>query len=642
MSLLSAVNLGKSFGPEDIFENISVSIPHQARIGLVGPNGVGKTTLLRILADLDEPSSGSVYRARGLRIGYLPQNATLDSKRSLWNECLTAFEHLQKMQEKLSGLERAMSYDPIRTKSLLDAYGKLQTEFEHLGGYTYETRIQHTLTGLGFEKDDLERPLTQLSGGERTRAFLGRLLLTEPDVLLLDEPTNHLDIAATEWLEAYLRDWKGAVLIVSHDRYFLNQVIKTIWEMTPYMETYRGNYTAYAEQRSARYHRRLEEYKRQQAFIEKETEYIRRNIAGQNTRQAQGRRKRLERLLKEALLKKPSEIGKRQMSIRLDQIGRSGDLVLRSKKLSIGYLDDSKQLFAVPDLLLKRGGRAAVIGPNGAGKTTFLKTILGNIPPLDGQVILGASLQIGYFAQAHEDLHPELTLMEEIDAVAPHMLPAEVRSYLARFMFTEDDVYKQVSVLSGGERGRLALACLALQGANLLLLDEPTNHLDLSSQEVLESILLEFPGTILMVSHDRYLIDMLASQVWEVDSNSKTLHVFEGTYSQYKAARIEDGMDKPQQSPRRHARERKSPRIKTRNGLSKWELRRRKERLLVLETRIVKLESKQEKIGYRLEKPPEETAEVLRLGQEYQAIQDELDELIAEWSEISKVLEEER
>ncbi|MCJ7624610.1 MAG: ABC-F family ATP-binding cassette domain-containing protein, partial [Anaerolineaceae bacterium] len=441
----------------------------------------------------------------------------------------------------------------------------------------------------------------------------------------------------------YLQDWEGAVLIVSHDRYFLNQVTKTIWEMTPFMETYRGNYNAYTEQRTARYLRRLEEYKRQKAFIEKETEYIRRNIAGQNTRQAQGRRKRLERLLNEALLREPSEIGKRQMSMQLDPVGRSGDLVLRTKNLSIGYMDDGKQLLAVPDLLLKRRGRAAVIGPNGAGKTTFLKTILGNLSPLGGEVILGASLKVGYFAQAHEDLHPEWTLMEEIDAVAPHLLPGEVRSYLARFMFTEDDVYKQVKVLSGGERGRLALACLSLQGANLLLLDEPTNHLDLSSQEVLESILGDFPGTILLVSHDRYLIDILASQVWEADAKSKTLYVFDGTYSQYKAARLADDMgEETQQSAHGQFREKKAPQPKDKSGLSNWELRQQKERLLVVETRIVELETKQEKIGYRLEKPPEETAEVERLGNEYQAIQNELDELITEWSEISKVLEEER
>jgi ATP-binding cassette subfamily F protein 3 len=639
MSLITAVNLAKSFGPEDIFENISLSIPHRARMGLVGPNGVGKTTLLRILADLDEPSGGQVYRARNLNTGYLPQNATFDSQRTLWEECLSAFSDLLDMQEELTHLENAMSQEDHVDK-ILESYGILQTEFDQRGGYTYETRIRQVLTGLSFSPADFSRPLRQLSGGERTRAFLARLLLSEPDVLLLDEPTNHLDIDATEWLEAYLRDWPGATLIVSHDRYFLNQVVNTILEMTPAIEVYHGNYNAYAEQRTARYEHRLEEYQRQQAFIEKEEDYIRRNIAGQNTRQAQGRRKRLERLLKESRLVKPGQIGARKMKMQLEPSSRSGDLVLRSRALSIGYADDGEALFYVPDLLLQRGECAAIIGPNGAGKTTFLKTILEQIPPLAGEVILGASLKIGYFAQAHEDLHPDWTLMEEVDAVAPNMLPAEVRNYLARFLFTEDDVFKQVNVLSGGERGRLALACLALQGANLLLLDEPTNHLDLTSQEVLESLLADFAGTILLVSHDRYLIDTLASQVWEVDTDEKTLHVFEGSYSEYRAER------QAQQTTEAPAeRDEKIDVMKPRQpdnqkGVSKWELRQQKERLQVLEMKIVQLETRQLRIERRLERPPRDTAEVQRLGQEHQEIQQQLEKLVDEWSELSRRVEE--
>jgi ATP-binding cassette subfamily F protein 3 len=639
MSLITAVNLAKSFGPEDIFENISLSIPHRARIGLVGPNGVGKTTLLRILADLDSPSAGQVYRARNLNVGYLPQNATFDSQRTLWEECLSAFRELLQMQEELTRLENALSQDG-QVDKLLESYGILQTEFDQRGGYTYENRIRQVLTGLSFSPADLERPLRQLSGGERTRAFLARLLLSEPDVLLLDEPTNHLDIDATEWLEAYLRDWPGATLIVSHDRYFLNQVVNTILEMTPAIEIYHGNYNAYAEQRTTRYARRLEEYERQQAYIEKEVDYIRRNIAGQNTRQAQGRRKRLERLLKEAQLVKPAQIGARKMKLQLEPTSRSGDLVLRSRDLSIGYKDDNEPLFFVPDLLLQRGECAAIIGPNGAGKTTFLKTILEQIPPLNGEVILGASLKIGYFAQAHEGLHPNWTLMEEIDAVAPNMLPAEVRNYLARFLFTEDDVFKQVSVLSGGERGRLALACLALQGANLLLLDEPTNHLDLTSQEVLESLLADFAGTILLVSHDRYLIDTLATQVWEVDTEEKTLHVFEGSYSEYRAERqVQEAVEPPGEMDEKV--DGKKPRQSaSQKGMSKWELRQQKERLQVLEMKIVQLETRQLRIERRLERPPRDAAEVQRLGQEHQEIQEQLEKLIDEWSNLSQLVEE--
>ncbi|MHB8819992.1 MAG: ABC-F family ATP-binding cassette domain-containing protein, partial [Bellilinea sp.] len=534
MSLLTANALAKSFGPVDIFSDVSLSIPHRARIGLVGPNGVGKTTLMRILLGEDEPSAGEVLRARGLRMGYLPQEARLQSDRTLWQECLTVFTSLLEQQAELARLETAMA-DPDQAEASLIAYGRLQQAFEHSGGYTFETRMRQTLTGLGFSRADLNRPLAHLSGGQRTRALLAKLLLDEPDLLLLDEPTNHLDMAAIEWLENYLKDWPGAVLIVEHDRYFLDQVVDTIWEMTPALEVYRGNYSAYLMQREEHYQRQLDEYQAQQEFIEKEEDYIRRNIAGQNTRQAQGRRRRLERMLEEVRLAPPKQ--SRKMRFRLQAGGRSGDLVLRTEALSVGYQDEGRPLFTAPDLLLKRGECAAVIGPNGAGKTTFLKTLLEQVPPYSGEVRLGASLQIGYFAQAHEGLHADSTLMEEINRVSPHMLPAEVRDYLAKFLFTGDDVFKEVKLLSGGERGRLALACLALQGANLLLLDEPTNHLDLPSQEMLQSLLADFQGSILLVSHDRYLIDALATQIWEVEPAKRSLRVFDGTYSEYRTAR---------------------------------------------------------------------------------------------------------
>ncbi|GIV62730.1 MAG: ABC transporter [Bellilinea sp.] len=531
MSLITVSGLSKSYGALDLFSDLSFAIPPRARIGLVGANGVGKTTLLRVLLGLEEPSAGSVQRARGLRMGYLPQEARLDSRRTLWQECLTVFDDLLKRQTELARLEAAMA-DPSQAESALEAYGKLQAEFEQLGGYTFETRTAQVLSGLGFRRNDFNRPLAQLSGGQRTRAVLAKLLLENPDLLLLDEPTNHLDIQAIEWLETYLREWEGGVVIVSHDRYFLDQVVNTIWEMTPALEIYPGNYSAYLVQREERYQRRLEEYQAQQEFIEKELDYIRRNIAGQNTRQAQGRRKRLERLLEEARLSPPRQ--PRRLQFQMQAANRSGDLVIRTHGLGVGYHDEGKPLFYAPDLILRRGECAAIIGPNGAGKTTFLKTLLEQTPPYQGEVLLGASLKIGYFAQAHEGLNLSHSLMESIAEIVPDWLPAQVRDYLARFLFTGDDVFKTVAMLSGGERGRLALARLALQGANLLLLDEPTNHLDLPSQEALQSLLAEYNGTILLVSHDRYLIDALATQIWEVLPQERTLRVFEGSYSQYK------------------------------------------------------------------------------------------------------------
>ena len=630
MSLLTANALAKSFGPVDIFSDVTLSIPHRARIGLVGPNGVGKTTLLRILLGEEEPSNGEVQYSRGLQMAYLPQEARLLTDHTLWQECLTVFEDLIQRQAELARLETIMA-DPEQAESALGSYGRLQEKFERLGGYTFETRIRQTLTGLGFSRSDINRPLAHLSGGQRTRALLAKLLLSSPDLLLLDEPTNHLDIAAVEWLENYLKDWPGAVLIVSHDRYFLDQVVDTIWEMTPALETYHGNYSAYLVQREERYQRQLEEYQTQQEFIEKEEDYIRRNIAGQNTRQAQGRRKRLERMLEEIRLAPPRQ--SRKMRFRLQAVGRSGDLVLRTEALSIGYHDEGRPLFHAPDLLLKRGECAAVIGPNGAGKTTFLKTLLEKIPPYSGEVRLGASLQIGYFAQAHEGLRSDNTLMEEINKVAPHMLPAEVRDYLARFLFTGDDVFKEVKLLSGGERGRLALACLALQGTNLLLLDEPTNHLDLPSQELLQALLADYQGTILLVSHDRYLIDALATQVWEVEPAQRALRVFDGTYSEYRAARQAEALQAAAEKAVTLAEKPGNARPRGANSSAD---RKRKERIRMIEAEITALESQIAAVTRQLENPPSDAGKVVQLGHDYQNLQRNLETRLSEWAELAE------
>ena len=620
MSILTATNLAKSFGANDIFSDVSLSIPQHARIGLVGANGVGKTTLLRILLGEESPSEGQVHCAQGLRVGYLPQEAIQTTERTLWQECLLPFEHLIKLQSDLAHLADEMSRE-TDDPTLLEKYGNLQAKFERQEGYTFETRIRQVLSGLGFTALDYGRPLIQFSGGERTRAVLARLLLSEPDLLLLDEPTNHLDIQAIEWLEEYLKNYSGGVVLVSHDRYFLDHVISQIWEMTPTIEEYRGNYSAYVKQREERYQRRMEEYEAQQGFIAKEEDYIRRNIAGQNTRQAKGRLKRLERLLAEARLTPPMK--NRQFKFKMASSGRSGELVLRTHELEVGYHDDLEVLFKVPDLTLKRGECAAIIGPNGAGKTTFLKTILDQIRPLTGETELGASLQIGYFSQAHDGLHPELTLMEEIQSLAPRMHPAEMRDYLARFLFTSDDVFQLVNTLSGGEQSRLALACLVLQGANLLLLDEPTNHLDLPSQEMLQRNLNEYTGTILLVSHDRYLVDAVATQIWEVDPQNKKLIVFFGTYSQY---RLEQNQEKETTIQVKHPKNKRSnisrPKVVNKN------------KVVELEKEISTLENELKTISRQLEIKSHPRDKVAELGQRFVDTQQKLDVMLQEWDKI--------
>ena len=480
----------------------------------------------------------------------------------------------------------------------------------------------------------------QLSGGQRTRAYLAKILLEAPDLLLLDEPTNHLDIAAVEWLESFLKDWQGAIIIVSHDRYFLDQTATSIYEMTPALETYRGNYSAYLVQRTERYTRRLAEYETQQEFSQKEEEYIRRNIAGQNTRQAKGRRKRLERMLEESKMTPPPTT-RRKMHMQLDAAGRSGELVLRTQDLQVGYADEGKPLFSAPDLLLKRRECAAIIGPNGAGKTTFLKTILEQIPAYQGEVTLGASLKIGYFAQAHEGLVAERSLMEEISSVVPQWLQSQIRDYLAKFLFTGEDVFKTVNLLSGGERGRLALAILALQGANLLLLDEPTNHLDLPSQEILQTMLAEFNGTILLVSHDRFLIDALATQIWEVVPDQSWLRIFEGSYSEYKAwLQKEQAQENGKEQEKEQKTGTKTSKLEQNPGLSKNEMQRLQKRMLAAEAKISQLEAELTSIELALQNPPEDAGKVVQLGQEYSKLHSVLSEQMQAWEELAKQLEQ--
>jgi ATP-binding cassette subfamily F protein 3 len=663
MSILTTSNLAKSFGPDDIFSSVSLSIPHGARIAIVGPNGIGKTTLLRILVGLEEPTAGSVHRARGLSIGYLPQEAVLNAEHSLWEECLTAFEDLRHKEVELAQLEAAMG-DPDHTHDALTRYGALQETYELQGGYIYETRIRQVLTGLGFTSKDHNRPLNQLSGGQRTRALLARLLLSKPDLLVLDEPTNHLDMAAVEWLESYLLTWEGAAILVSHDRYFLDRVAQHIWEMDiAGWETYHGNYSAYLHQRQERWQLRQQIYETERERLEKELDYVKRHIAGQRTAQAKGKLRRLSRQVEaieslgiEAMQGKSwleissqadistnimnvAEVERRihafkspqkkppNLSINLKISQRSGNIILSAREVTIGY--PGNPLLSSDDLELHRLECAAVIGPNGAGKTTLLKTILGQQPPLAGEVNLGASLEIGYFAQAHEDLDPQRTLVEEIESVAPSMLLADIRHYLARFLFTGEDVFRQVSTLSGGERGRLALAKLSLTNANLLLLDEPTNHLDIPSQEILQEVLAEFGGTILLVSHDRYLIDALATQIWDIIPERKSMRVFTGTYSEYHVQLELEQLEAESTLPKSSKAKGNSGKDSRKKGES-----RRKYRLQEIEIQIAQLEEQLAALTLQLENPPADSQLVEELGEDYMQYQNEINTLLAEWEQL--------
>ena len=667
MSLITVNSLSKSFGADDLFAGVSFTVAKGARLALVGPNGIGKTTLLRILMGQEEPSSGTITRAKSLRIGYLSQEADFELQGVLWDVCLEPFADLIRMQGEVEKLEAEMS-EPDKREQALVRYGSVQHEFERRGGYVYQVRIKQVLTGLGFDEPDLHMSLDHLSGGQRTRAHLARLLLSNPDLLLLDEPTNHLDIKAVEWLEGYLTQWEGAAVIVSHDRYFLDHACNALLEMAASgSEYYRGNYTVYLNEREIRWNHRFEIFESQKEKLLKEVEYIKKNISGQNTLQAKGKLKRLSRVVQaieqvgmDAAVStnwsqldvgtttspfSVEEAERRVRSLRppvratpdlhlhLRSTRRSGDLVIRTKNLKVGYPAEKglpeKFLFSAPDMELRRSDCAALIGPNGAGKSTFLKTILGSLPPLAGEVILGASLHVGYFAQAHEGLDPDKTVLDEILAASP-MLPHQARDYLGKYLFSGDDAFKKVSMLSGGERGRLALAKLALQDTNLLLLDEPTNHLDITSQEVLQAVLDAYQGTILLVSHDRYLIDELATQIWEIDPDESHLSVFNGTYSQMKEERKrEEERVAMQQSPILQSPASPNPR-RSQNVKLKEE-RRKIAQLQELENSIAELESKMASLSSQLESPFVKPEEVRKIGTEYERLQKEMDAKLAEW-----------
>ncbi|MBZ0288397.1 MAG: ATP-binding cassette domain-containing protein [Anaerolineae bacterium] len=568
MSIVTLNNVGQTFGDFDVFSGASAAVPHGAKIGLVGPNGIGKTSLLLILAGITQPAHGGVSRARGIRLGYLRQEAmeAFDAHdNTVYEEMLTVFADVQAQEARLRAMEEQMSAGDY-SDELMQRYGNAQERFEMAGGYDYEVRIQQTLQGLGLG-DLWDMLLPKLSGGQKTRALLARLLLEKPDLLILDEPTNHLDVEAVEWLEHTLNSWDGALLVVSHDRYFLDNVVNTIWEMSRAgIETYRGNYSAYLRQRQERWERHQAVYEQEKERLEKEIDYIKRNIARASTNaMAVGRLRRLSRRLEaiehygvvavqtmtwsETGLANKGPMGVAEAEGRIKEISgptgrpprlnlnlkvtlRGGETVLRTNELFVGFPDNP--LFTADDIVLNRLETAALIGANGTGKTTFLRTLLSQLKPLGGMVRLGHNLKIGYFAQAHDGLNPGSTVIDELIR-HKSMKISEARQYLAPYLFRGDDPFKLVSSLSGGERARLALAILSLDGANVLLLDEPTNHLDIPAQEALQETLEAFEGTILLVTHDRYLVDKLATQVWDLRDGH--LHVFKGLYKEYLAAR---------------------------------------------------------------------------------------------------------
>jgi len=534
LSLITLSSVSKHFGAEEVLDAVSFRIERGDHTALVGPNGAGKSTILRIIAGIEEPDRGTVGRARNTRVSYLPQEPEFKAAATLYEAMLDIFRDVIDAQERLRLLEHEMAGGDARNE-LVDEYGRLQALIERTG-YNYREQIERVLTGLELGPDTWHIPVDNLSGGQRTRANLARTLLEDADVLLLDEPTNHLDIQAVEWLESYLQELKRAFVIVAHDRYLLDHVTRRTLDLSFHQVVeYDAPYSRYVELKTERLERQREEYEAQQKHIAKTEEFIRRYGAGQRYKEARGRQKQLDRLER---LERPRD--QEEVHLRLGRPKRSGDIVLVSERLVAGYPE--KPLVRLADeVAVRRGERVAIVGPNGSGKTTLLRTLVGALPPLEGSLHWGANISIGYYSQTLEGLNVRRTVLEEVQHIRP-MGEEEGRTYLGRFLFSADDVFKTISILSGGEKSRVALAKLILEEPNVLVLDEPTNHLDLASQDALQKVLEGFAGTILFVSHDRYLIDALAEQVWTVEEGRVVR--YPGSYSDVVTGRVKP-VDRP-------------------------------------------------------------------------------------------------
>lgn len=641
MIIAQAQDLEQRFGGNTIFSNISFSVPDNARIGLVGPNGAGKTTLLKIMTGQQEPTSGQFTINKGLKVGYIAQENALDEDKTIWDEMLTVFDNLIEKNKRITKMQEQIAEHP-EDEDLLKRYDQLAYDFEQEGGFTYQAEIKSILNGFNFKENTWQKVIGTLSGGEKTRLSFVKLLLQKPPVLLLDEPTNYLDLDTLDWLEAFLKNYQGAIITVSHDQYFLDHLANQIFELNfGKLITFKGNYSQYVKERELMNNQQEAAYEKQQEKIKKEEEFIQKNLVrASTTKRAQSRRKALDKMER---IKPPKH--KQKVRINFTSDRPSGKEVLIAKDLTIGYPD--KTMVSDIDFQVNKNDRVAIIGPNGIGKSTLLKTIMKKLEPKDGSIKYGASLDIGYYDQELQSLDPSKTVLDTIWDRHKTMPEKDVRSILASFLFTAEDIDKTVGQLSGGQKARLTLTVLSLEKDNFLLMDEPTNHLDIEAKEVLEQALDNYDGTLLFVSHDRYFINELANKIISVrDGHAK---IYNGNYSYYLDEKAKQAAAAQEAEAQKAETETTSSASQNKGKLSYQEQKARDSQKRKLEravsdaeAKIEKLEAEEQEIQTEMENP-DIAASFEKLGplqEKLSAVQEQLDQANTDWENALETLDE--
>lgn len=617
----------KSYGAQQVLRGVTFQINPSEHVGLVGRNGTGKTTILRLISGAETADSGEVERLRGLRLGVLAQHVDFSGTGTLIDAALEVFEKLRGLETSMRDLEHAMTeVTGEELERVMHEYSEAQHAYERDGGFSYHARAEAVLLGLGFTKEDFGKRAESLSGGEKNRLGLARLLLLEPDILLLDEPTNHLDVEAVEWLEDFLSNYKSAFLIISHDRFFLDHTVKRVLDLeNGRVESYKGNYSDYLVEREERREQQQRAYELQQEMIARTEEFIRRNLAGQKTKQAKSRRKMLEKLDRLGHVNNLETA-----NFKLRPMARTGDQVLILDKLAIGF--KTHTLARDLTLTLKRGERLGIIGGNGTGKTTLLRTILGEQRLLDGDFRWGTGVNLGYYDQRLQTVDDRNTVIEELRTIASSAVPdGELRGFLGRFLFTGDDSFKPVSALSGGEKGRLALAKLIYSRVNVLVLDEPTNHLDIASCEALEDALNDYGGTIITVSHDRYFLDRIATQI--LFFGDKGVEHFDGGYTEFYQAHhraLAERQAEEVQAQKVERATRKSVTVKTARAKKS---KQKQPTASELEAEIQSVEAEQQELVALLstEEVARDKDRLFELTEKYQELEDKIKDLYSGW-----------